>query len=221
MESEFYIQARREWDERYGDLVLGKRNWQIASAGLMLLSFLLAAGIVWTSARTKVIPYVVEVDKLGYALTMPTALRASSSSTTVERMKRYEVSAFIRNARSVCSDPVVEQNMLNDLLAHANGAANKFLESYFHADDFAKNPFQIMKHQTVSVQMESILQTSPKSYEVRWSETTRDMSGAPLGTSHWEAILETEIQPQNSTDTVITNPLGFYVTRLSWAEQQS
>jgi type IV secretory pathway TrbF-like protein len=33
MESEFYLQARREWDERYGNLVLGKRNWQIGSAG--------------------------------------------------------------------------------------------------------------------------------------------------------------------------------------------
>jgi type IV secretory pathway TrbF-like protein len=30
METEFYLQARREWDERYGDLVLGKRDWQIA-----------------------------------------------------------------------------------------------------------------------------------------------------------------------------------------------
>jgi type IV secretion system protein VirB5 len=78
-----------------------------------------------------------------------------------------------------------------------------------------------MKHRTVSVQMESILQVSSKSYEVRWSESARDMSGAPLGTSQWEAIIETEIQPQNSTDTVISNPLGFYVTRLSWAEQQS
>jgi hypothetical protein len=26
MESEFYLQARRDWDERYGDLVLGTRN---------------------------------------------------------------------------------------------------------------------------------------------------------------------------------------------------
>jgi type IV secretion system protein VirB5 len=221
MESEFYLQARREWDERYGDLVLGKRNWQIASAGLMLLSFVLAFGIVWESARAKVVPYVVEVDKLGYALTIPTALNAASTPATVERMKRYEIAAFVRNARSVCSDPVVEQNMLNDLLAHAHGAADKFLESYFHADDFAKNPFQIMKHQTVSVQIESILQASPKSYEVRWSERALDMSGAPLGTTHWDAILETEIQPQNSTDTVISNPLGFYVTRLSWDEQQS
>jgi type IV secretion system protein TrbF len=221
MESEFYLQARREWDERYGDLVLGKRNWQITSAGLMLLSLILALGIVWMSARTKVIPFVVEVDKLGYAITIPAALTASTTPTTVERMKRYEIAAFIRNARSVTSDPVVEQNMLNDLLAHAHGAANRFLESYFHADDFVKNPFQIMKHRTVDVQIESILQASPKSYQVRWSETARDLSGAPLGTSHWEAMLETELSPQNSTDTVISNPLGFYVTRISWAEQQS
>jgi type IV secretory pathway TrbF-like protein len=104
MESEFYLQARREWDERYGDVVLGKRDWQIAVAGLMLLTLILALGIVWMGARTKVIPYVVEVDKLGYAITIPTALTASSTATSVERMKRYEIAAFIRNARSVCSD---------------------------------------------------------------------------------------------------------------------
>src|SRR5258708_5008867 len=75
MESEFYLQARREWDDRYGDLVLGKRNWQIALGGLMLLSLILALGIVWMSARTKVIPFVVEVHKLGYSITIPTALQ--------------------------------------------------------------------------------------------------------------------------------------------------
>ena len=164
---------------------------------------------------------MVEVDKLGYAITIPTALNASSSAGHRRADEALWIAAFIRNARSVCSDPVVEQNMLNDLLAHAHGAADRFLESYFHADDFAKNPFQIMKHQTVSVQVKSILQTSPRSYEVHWEETARDLAGAPLGTAHWEAILETETSPQTSTDTVISNPLGFYVSRISWAEQQS
>jgi type IV secretory pathway TrbF-like protein len=83
MESEFYLQARREWDERNSDLVLGKRNWQIASAGLMLLSLILALGIVWMSVRTKVITFVVEVDKLGYAITIPTAPTASNTPATV------------------------------------------------------------------------------------------------------------------------------------------
>src|SRR5208337_3802929 len=54
------------------NLVPAKRNWQIASAGLLLLSLVLAVGIVWMSARTKVIPYVVGVDKLGHAVTTPT-----------------------------------------------------------------------------------------------------------------------------------------------------
>ncbi len=45
----------------------------------MLLSLILALGIVWMSARTKVIPFVVEVDKLGYAITIPTALSASNT----------------------------------------------------------------------------------------------------------------------------------------------
>jgi type IV secretion system protein TrbF len=221
MDSEFYINARREWDERYGDLVLGKRNWQIACAGLMLVSLILASGIAWISSGTKVIPYVVAVDTHGFGITIPNALTPSNSPATVERMKRYEIATFIRNARSVSSDTAVEQSMLNDLLAHANGAADKFLQAYYHADDFAKDPFQVAKHQTVSVQIESILAVSARSYEIRWTESARDMGGAPLGTSHWEAMLETEISPPSSTDTVITNPLGFYVTRLSWAEQQS
>lgn len=81
MENDFYRQAR-EWGERYGYLALGKRNWQVASAGSMPLSLILALGIVWASGKTKAIPYVVEVDKLGYALTIPVALNASTTPTS-------------------------------------------------------------------------------------------------------------------------------------------
>ena len=47
MESNVYQRARQEWDERYADLVLGKRNCQIAAGGLLLLSLILASGFVW------------------------------------------------------------------------------------------------------------------------------------------------------------------------------
>jgi type IV secretion system protein TrbF len=71
METNPYLDARREWDERYADLVPGKRNRQIAAGGLLLLSLVLASGTVWIGSRSRFIPYVVEVDKLGYALTVP------------------------------------------------------------------------------------------------------------------------------------------------------
>ena len=36
MDGDLDAQAWREWDERYADLVLGKRNWQIAAGGLRI-----------------------------------------------------------------------------------------------------------------------------------------------------------------------------------------
>ena len=142
MNSNPYVEARREWDERYADLVLGKRNWQITAGGLLLLSLILAAGVVWQSTRSRFIPYVVEVDKLGYGLTVPKPLIPSTDPALVDRMERYEVASFIRNSRSVSSDPSAEQHMLNDMLAHAKGAADKYLDEYFHSDNFAHNPFK-------------------------------------------------------------------------------
>src|ERR1700736_6816546 len=77
---------------------------------------------------------------------------------------------------AVSSDPQVEQQQLNSLLAHARGAADRFLDEYYHSDT-AHNPFQIAQKQTVSVQIDSILQLSSKSYQVRWTEQARDLNG--------------------------------------------
>ena len=86
--------------------------------------------------------------------------------------------------------------MLNSLLAHARGAADRFLDEYYHSDDSAHNPFKIAQKQTVSVQIDSILQLSPQSYEVRWTEEQHDLNGAAFGVpTHWEAELQTQIVP--------------------------
>jgi type IV secretory pathway TrbF-like protein len=221
VEASPYAGAWREWDERYADLAIGKRNWQLAAGGLLIMGLILAGGMVWLSGRSKYIPYVVEVDRLGYGLTVPQPLTAVSVPDVTARMERYEVAAFIRQAREVSSDPQVEQQMLNSLLAHARGAADRFLDEYYHADT-AHNPFRIAQKQTVSVQIESILQLSSKSYQVRWTEQARDLNGAAIGApSHWEAQLQSEITPPASDDAIVSNPLGFYVNQISWTEQQS
>ena len=217
-----YVEARREWDERYADLVLGKRNWQIAAGGLLLLALILASDTFWLIGRSRYIPYVVEVDKLGYALTVPQPLSPTSVPDVAARVQRYEVAAFIRNARSVTSDPQVEHQVLNSLLAHARGAADRFLDAYYHSDGFTHNPFKLAEKQTVSIEINSILQLSPSSYQVRWSEQQRDLNGVVTSApTHWEAVLQTQIVPPNSDDAIVSNPLGFYVTQISWTEQQS
>src|SRR6202453_3527777 len=211
----------RAWDDRYADHVVGKRNWQMATFGALLIILVLTVIVGWLASRTRYIPYVVEVDKLGYGLTLPQPLTPAAAPEVTARMERYEIATFVREAREVSSDPQVEQERLNALLAHARGAADRFLDEYYHADT-AHNPFQIAQKQTVSVQIDSILQLSSKSYQVRWTEQARDLNGvATRAPSHWEAQLQTEIMPPASDDAIVSNPLGFYVNQISWTEQQS
>ena len=49
MEGTVYHKARQEWDERYADPVLGKRNWQIAVGGRLKQIIL---GKMGTAAET-------------------------------------------------------------------------------------------------------------------------------------------------------------------------
>ena len=216
-----YVQGWREWDERYADLVIGKRNWQIAAGGLLVLSLILAGGLVWLASRSRYLPYIVEVDKLGYALTQAQPLTAASEPDVVERIERYEVASYIHQARAVSSDAQVEQEALNSLLAHTRGAADHFLDEYYHSESAVHNPFQIAQKQTVSVQIDSILKLSSNSYEVRWTEVRRDLNGAAVGLpTHWEADLQTAIVAPRDGEAIVSNPLGFYVTSITWTEQQ-
>jgi len=40
-----YAEGWRQWDERYADLVIGKRNWQITAGGLLVLNLILRHGL--------------------------------------------------------------------------------------------------------------------------------------------------------------------------------
>ena len=221
MEGSVYLKARQEWDERYADLVLGKRNWQITAAGMMVITLVLAFGMVWLSARSRFVPYVVEVDKLGYALAAPSALTENPTRISTDRMVRYELAAFIRNAREVITDPAAEHQLIGQVYSRARGPAYKFLENYYHENELEHDPFKGAQHQSVSVQIDSILPLSKATWQVRRTEEESGLDGSPVATTHWEAALDTTIISATSDASILENPLGFYVTQLNWTEQRS
>src|SRR3954451_19291072 len=60
-----YLVARREWDERYGDLISRARNWRTMALLSGLVALVATVAVVWLSARSRVIPFVVLMDSLG------------------------------------------------------------------------------------------------------------------------------------------------------------
>src|ERR1700691_3012429 len=77
-----YLAARREWDERYGDLITRAKNWRWMAASCSLIALVATAGIVWLSTRSHVVPFVVLVENLGRPLKRSCARSTCASSAT-------------------------------------------------------------------------------------------------------------------------------------------
>ena len=60
-----YQRAAQAWDERIGSARVQARNWRLMAFGSLALSMGLAGGLVWQSSHGSIVPWVVQVDKLG------------------------------------------------------------------------------------------------------------------------------------------------------------
>ena len=208
-----YVEARQEWNDRYLDLVRARRWWQLAAVAELVVVGLLSAGLVALSLQHKTVPYVVEVDALGAAIAVKPA--EAGGRPTDERIVRYQLAAFVRGARGVMTDRVAMKRGLDQVYAYARGPARTFLDDYYRAN----NPFEIAKTYTVSPAVTSLLQRSGRSWQVRWSEEQRGLDGTLLGTSNWEALLSVETVPPTTADAIQVNPFGLYVTEIRWTKQ--
>jgi type IV secretion system protein TrbF len=62
-----YQRAGQLWDERIGSARVQARNWRLMAFGCLFLTAGTSAGLAWQSLQSRVVPYVVEVDRLGEA----------------------------------------------------------------------------------------------------------------------------------------------------------
>lgn len=203
--------GRREWDDRYAGLARGKRNWQLAALGLLAVDALLTAGFIHLSTQSRITPFVVEVDQMSQAVAFGPAEQLRK---TDERLIRYQLNLFIRDVRSVFGDPEVQRTVVNRAYAHSKDGALGFLNAHFKAS----NPFLRSAEGNVTVQVQSVLRLSPDSWQVQWKETQTAAVGRVLSETSWQAVLGVEIVSPETTDALLVNPLGLYVTEINWTQ---
>jgi type IV secretion system protein VirB5 len=83
-----YLAARREWDERYGDLITRARNSRLMALLSGLIALMATTGIVWLSVRSHVVPFVVLVDNLGRSVASGVADQTEPGD---DRLKRASI----------------------------------------------------------------------------------------------------------------------------------
>jgi len=208
-----YQKAAQVWDERIGSARVQAKNWRLMAFGSLILSAGLAGSLVWQSARGTVVPWVVQVDKLGEAQAVAPAIADDQPS---DAQIAWYLARFVEEVRSIPADPIiVRQNWLRayDFTTTAGAAA---LNDYARADD----PFAKVGRQQVAVDVSSVIRASPTSFRVAWAQR-RYQDGALAATERWTAILSVVIQSPHDADRLRKNPLGIYVAAINWSKELS
>jgi type IV secretory pathway TrbF-like protein len=211
----------KSWDDRLGNETLRTRNWQIAFVLVAVVAIILAIDVSRLSTRVRYLFFAVPVDKLGVALARAPLLDPVNGKPDeiVQQMVRADVEMYIRDVRSVSSDPQAEQQALNRMYAHTEhgSAADHFLDTYLH--DPAHNPFIIGQHRTITVEVNSKLPQSLTTWQVRSTETQRDAQGMAVGApTHWETQLQVKFRTPQEADESDPYLPGFIVTNIVWAQ---
>ena len=206
-----YQRAAQVWDERIGSARVQAKSWRYAFLGALGLSAVLTGGLVWQNARGTIVPWVVEVDKLGEARSVAPA---AADFEPTDPQIAFHLARFIEHVRAIPDDPiVVRENWLRSYqFASDKGALA--LNDYARAND----PFAAIGREQVAVDMTSVIRASPRSFRVAWVER-RYRDGALAETTRWTAILGVAVQPPRTPDALTSNPLGIFVTSINWSKE--
>ena len=206
-----YQRAGQVWDERIGSARVQARNWRLMAFGCLALAGALSSGLVWQATRSRVTPYVVEVDRLGEARAVT---EAEASYRPTDPQIAWHLSRFIGNVRGRSLDPVLVRRGWLEAYDFTTKRGSQFLGDYARGAD----PFANIGERTVSVQVTSVVRASDRSFQVKWTEVPYER-GAEAGISRWTAILTVVIKPPSDADTLRRNPLGVYVDALDWSRE--
>ncbi|MFG1379330.1 conjugal transfer protein TrbF [Xanthobacter autotrophicus] len=206
-----YQRAAQVWDERIGSARVQAKNWRLMAFGCLVLSAGFASALVWQSARGTVIPWVVQVDKLGQAQAVA---QATADYRPSDPQIAWHLARFIEQVRSVPADPViVRENWLRAYQFTTDRGAQA-LNDYARSND----PFAKVGKQQVAVDVSSVIRASGDSFRISWSER-RYQDGALADTTRWTAILTIVVQAPRDAEKLRANPLGIYVNAISWSRE--
>ena len=206
-----YQRAAQVWDERIGSARVQARNWRFMAFGSLALSMGLSAALVWQSANGSIVPWVVQVDRLGQAQAIAPA---TADYQPNDPQIAFYLARFIEQVRSIPADAIiVRQNWLRayDFTTQSGALA---LSDYARSND----PFARVGRQQVAVEVSSVIRASPSSFRIAWIER-RYQDGSLASTERWSAILTVAVQPPRDADTLKKNPLGIYVNAINWSKE--
>ncbi len=213
-----YVDARREWNERYGGYIQERDTWKKVAITSLCAVVVCVFWLGYIGSQNKLVPYMVEVDKLGRAVMAGPIQQVNMPN---ELVIKSQLARFIANLRSVTSDAKVQKKWLYEayaMVSQSDPSAGLIAE-YYGGGHGPNSPFVRAKSELVEVEISTVLMQTAESWEIEWLETTRNRKGELISKVPMRALLQTYIAKPDTLKGIYENPAGVYVKQFSWSKQ--
>ena len=209
-----YMAARQEWNERYGSYVQAAASWRIVGILSLAMAVIGFSYGLFQSSRIKLVPYIVEVDKLGMSVStgFPEQIEYADP-----RVVRATLAGFVSSFRSVSPDAVVQKQYIDRayaLLRAADPSTEK-INAWFRIN----SPFDRARKSTVAIEVSNIVALSNQTYQIDWTEFERDRKGRETATHRYRGIATVILTTPQDEAVLRLNPIGLYLRDFDWTAQ--
>ena len=208
-----YQRAQQAWDDRIGSARVQARNWRLMAMGELAIVGGLSAALVWQSANGSIVPWVVQVDRLGQAQAVEPAVAGYRAS---DPEIAWHLARWIEQVRGVPADPIVLRQSWLRAYDYTTDRGAAALNDYARIND----PFARVGQSQVSVEVSSVIRASGDSFRIAWVER-RYEQGQQASVERWSAIVTLVLQPPRDAERLRKNPLGIFVHAINWSRESA
>ncbi|MDX0521682.1 type IV secretion system protein VirB5 [Sinorhizobium medicae] len=209
-----YLAARQEWTERYGSYVKAAAAWRVVGILSLALALVGFSYALYLSTQVRLVPYIVEVDRLGTSVAagFPEQIEYADA-----RVVRATLGNFVTSFRSITPDAVVQKQYIDRTYAllRTSDPSTQKINDWFRSN----SPFEKARSSTVAIEVNNIVALSNQTYQIDWTEYERDRKGKETGTRRFRGIATVALTAPQDEATIRLNPIGLYVTDFDWTAQ--
>jgi type IV secretory pathway TrbF-like protein len=131
----------------------------------------------------------------------------------------YFLERFVKNARTVSVDGILQSHMMINAMSFTQGQATKALSDFYQERD----PEELLKTKFIEVKITRVIPNvggSDKTTQINWTETIRNNATNEILSVRKFAgqfTFRLTLEPPKIERIMIYNPMGFYITHISWA----
>lgn len=208
-----YRHAATVWEDRFSAARRIGVYWRIAALLSLTLAVGLGAGLVYIATHPQLRTYIIELDRLGQPARVTLA---DGAYEPTEAQTGYFLAELVRRVRTRSLDPVVLRQNWTAAYRFLGGDAVNTMNIYARRD--AEAAAAVGQPLARTVEISNVLARSPRSYQVRWTETTY-IAGGPQPAQAYTGVFQVELRPPRDEADVFHNPLGLIVVSFSWSRE--